>query len=82
MSIEMVRAVLLWCTVINFGLLALWSLLFMLARDGVHRLASQWVGLSAEQLDAINFAGIIFFKTGVLLFNLVPYVALRIVGLH
>ena len=78
----MVRAVLLWCTVINFGLLALWSLLFMLTRDGVHRLASKWVRVSAEQFDASNFAGIKFFQTGALLFNLVPYVALRIVGLQ
>ena len=76
----MVRAVLLWCTVINFGLLAFWSLLIMLAHDWIHRLMSKWFRLSSEQFDAINFAGIVFFKVGVILFNLVPYVALRIVG--
>ena len=80
MSIEMLRAVLLWCTVIDFGLLAFWSLLLLLAHDGIHRLSRKWLCLSAEQFDAINFAGIIFFKTGVLLFNVVPYIALRIVG--
>jgi hypothetical protein len=33
-----------------------------------------------EQFGAINFAGIALYKLGILLFNLVPYVALRIVG--
>ena len=80
MSIEMVRAVLLWCTVINFGLLLCGSLLFRLAHDWIHRLAGRWFRLSAEQFDAINYAGMVLFKTGVILFNLVPYVALRIVG--
>jgi hypothetical protein len=32
-----------------------------------------------EQFDAINFAGIALYKLGILP-NLVPYVALRIVG--
>ena len=41
---------------------------------------SKWFRLPSEQFDAINFAGIVFFKVGVILFNLVPYVALRIVG--
>jgi hypothetical protein len=80
MSIEIVRSVLLWCTVINLGLLLLWALLFLFARDGLQRLTRHWFPLSSEQFTSINFAGILFFKMGVILFNLVPYIALRIVG--
>ena len=79
MSVETVRQVLLWCGVINYGLLILWVLIFLLARDGLHRLG-RWFRLSAEQFDAIQYAGMVLYKLGILLFNLVPFIALRIAG--
>ena len=79
MSVEMLRAVLLWCTLINFGLLLFWGLLFLFAHDWMSRLVGKWARLSVEQFDGINFAGIVFFKIGVFLFNLVPCIALHIV---
>ena len=36
--------------------------------------------LSAEQFDAINFAGIFLYKLGIVLFNLVPLISLYLVG--
>ena len=66
MSIEMVRAVLLWCTVINAGLLLWWGLLFTLAHDWLHPITSRRFRLSVEQFDAINYAGIVILKTCVL----------------
>jgi uncharacterized protein DUF6868 len=39
-----------------------------------------WFRPTTEQFDAINFAGIMTYKVGILLFNLVPYLALVIVG--
>ncbi len=80
MNIEMVRDALLWCAIINFGLLAVWSLLLVFSREWLHRLWSKRFRLPVEQFDAINFAGIVLYKTGIILFNLTPYLALRIVG--
>ena len=40
----------------------------------------RWLRLSAEQFDAINYTLMVLFKMGVVLFNLVPYIALRIVA--
>jgi hypothetical protein len=40
----------------------------------------RWFRLSVEQYDAINYIGMAPFKLGIILFNLVPYVALRNVG--
>lgn len=39
--------------------------------------ARQWFRLRAEHVDAINFSGIVLSKLGILLLNLVPFVALR-----
>ena len=79
MDIEILRSTLGWCTVINVGLLLWWALFILLAHDLVYRLHSRWFKLSVEQFDAIHYTGMAFFKIMVLLFNLAPYIALRIV---
>ena len=57
-----------------------WFLCFLLAHDGMHRLHGRWFHLSREQFDALHYADMAMCKIGILLFNLVPYIALRIVG--
>jgi hypothetical protein len=79
MGIETARDILLWCTVINYAVLLLWFLFFSLAHDWVYRLHGRWFRLPVEQFDAVHYAGIAIYKIGILLFNLVPYVALLIV---
>ena len=80
MSIEIARNVLLWCAIINYGVLLCWFLFFTLAHNWMHRLHSRWFRMTAEQFDAIHYAGMAIYKVGILLLNLVPYVALLIVG--
>jgi hypothetical protein len=80
MSIELVRDVFLWCALINYGVLLLWALLFIAAHEWMHRLHGRWFSLPIERFDAIHYGGMAIYKIGILLFNLVPYVALHIVG--
>jgi hypothetical protein len=79
MSIETVRGMLLWSTIINFGGLALWVFLTLFAREALSR-AGRWYGAPSETFNTVNYAGILLYKTGIILFNLVPYIALRIVA--
>lgn len=80
MNIATLRQVLLYCTIINFGVLALW-VSFALPP---HRWVVGWMTrvwrLTSEQVETINYAGIVFYEAAILFFNLVPYLALRIVG--
>jgi hypothetical protein len=78
MSIEAVRTLLLWCTVIDYGVLFLWFLCFMFAHDSLHALHGRWFRLSREQFDALHYGGMSIYKIGILLFNLVPLIALSI----
>jgi hypothetical protein len=80
MNIFVLRKALLWCAIINYGLLLWWWLYFMLAHHWMHRVAGSWFYLSASQFDAINFAGILAYKVAIILFNIVPCIALYIVG--
>ena len=80
MTIEVIRGVLAWSAVINFGLLLWWFLFFSLAHDWTYRFHGKWFKLTTEQFDALHYGGMAVFKLGILLFNLVPYLALRIVS--
>lgn len=80
MNIEFLRSVLLWCSVINYGILIIWFVVFIAAHDFIYRLHGKWFRLSKEQFDAINYGGMAIYKIGVLLLNVVPLIALWIVG--
>jgi hypothetical protein len=79
MTVEIVRSVLAWCAVTNFALLLLWFMFFSLAHDWLYRVHGKWFRLSVENFDAIHYAGMAFYKLCILLFNLVPYLVLRII---
>lgn len=80
MNVEFARNFLLWCAVINYGVLLVWFLFFMFAHDWMQRLHGRWFRISAEQFDAIHYAAMAIYKIGVLLFNLVPLAVLYIVS--
>lgn len=77
MNIEQIRDGLLYCTVMNFALLALWGLLCQLPHEWLYRVVSRIFRCTEAQFDTVNYAGIVFYKIGILLFNLIPYLALR-----
>lgn len=79
MKIEIIRAALAWSTVINMVFLIWWLLILTLAHDWVYRLHRKWFKLSVESFDTIHYSGIGLFKICIFVFNLVPYLALRIV---
>ena len=80
MTIEIVRDVFAWCSAINLGFLLFWVLVLSLAHDFVYQFHGKWFKLSVERFDAIHYGLIGFFKLSIILFNIVPYFALRIVG--
>ena len=80
MTFEQVRSALAWCIVMNFGILVLWFGFIALAHDWTFNFHSKWYKISEEKFDTVHYAGIAFFKSLVITFNLVPYLALRIVG--
>jgi hypothetical protein len=76
MGIEQGMRVLLWCTAINFAILLAWAGFFIFGRDFMFRLHSRWFKITPETFDAIHYAGMAFYKLLVLVFNVVPLLAL------
>ncbi len=69
-----------WCTVINFGLLMISFLFVAAARSWVTGLHSKLFGVPEAELPMVYFRYLAWYKIGILLFNLVPWVALKIMS--
>lgn len=80
MKSETVQALFGWCATINIALLIWWFLFFWLAHDAMYQFHSRLFEMSVATFDAIQYAGLALFKIGIFLFNLGPYLAMRIVG--
>jgi hypothetical protein len=78
MTIEVLNSFLLWCTIINYGILIVWFLVLVFARDSICLLHSRWCRLSSKQFDVLHYGGMSIYKVGIILFNLVPLIALWI----
>ncbi len=70
----------LWCTVMNGALLLLWTTLCLLAPDLLYRIQSKWFPIPRETYNVVIYSFLGLLKIVFLVFNVVPYVALRIVG--
>jgi hypothetical protein len=80
MTIELTRNFLASCTVINYGILLVWFLVFVFAHAWILHIHGRWFHLSRDQFDALHYAGMSVFKIGIILFNLVPFVVLCLLG--
>ena len=78
MAIELVQETLGWCSLINVALLLIWFLFIVFAHDWMFRIHTRWFKLSSEKFDAIHYVGIGLFEMTIVIFNVVPYLALRI----
>lgn len=79
MSIEQHTAFTGWCAVINIGLLLWWFLFITQAHDWTYQLHRKWFYISNERFDAIHYSGMAIFKISIFLFNITPYLALKII---
>lgn len=80
MDIQTVQAFFMWCTIINGGLLIISFLTCAYAREWVYQMHGKWFPMPREAFDVVIYCFIGLMKIFVLLFNLVPYIALTIVG--
>ncbi len=80
MTLETLRDVFGWCSLMNLGILLFWAGFWIFAHDWVFRVHSKWFQLTPEQFESLHYGGIMGFKMAVFLFNIVPYFALRIVS--
>ena len=67
-----------WCSVINIGMLVFAAIILMILKEPISRLHSKLFELNQESLPLIYFRYLGNYKIAILMFNLVPYIALKV----
>ncbi|QEF96278.1 hypothetical protein Mal15_03050 [Stieleria maiorica] len=77
-SLEVLLTALGWSTLINLGMLTLSAALLAFWGEAIGRLHQKWFLLEKRELQQAYFRYLANYKLLVLVFNLVPYLALRL----
>lgn len=79
-SLETLTAFFGWCTVINIGILMVAALVLGLMRGTISQIHAKMFNLNEADLSRAYFRYLAQYKIAVLVLNLVPYIALKIVA--
>ena len=80
MEIATLKAFLMWCTILNGGLLIYTSVMCVIAPDWIYRMQSKWFAISKDTCTIAMYSFLGLFKICFLVFNLVPLIALSIIA--
>lgn len=80
MDLQTLTSFFMWCTIFNGGLLIFWSLFCMFTPNLVYRLQNNWFPMPRETFDVVIYCFIGAFKLLFIVFSLVPYLALLMMG--
>ncbi|MBW2493854.1 MAG: hypothetical protein JRE43_03805 [Deltaproteobacteria bacterium] len=79
-SMQAIREVMAWITALNLGILLFSTAVLAVAGAPIKRLHARMFDLSEGDLSRAYFQYLAQYKIAFLVFNLVPYLALHIVG--
>ena len=80
MTVNILREVLGWCAVINIGLLIFSTIFVVFLRDPISRIHVKMFNLNESDISLAYFRYLAQYKIAIIVFNIIPYFALRIVG--
>ncbi len=80
MDIQTLTTFFMWCTILNVALLLLSSLACIFFGDFSYRMNNKIFSISRQEFNIMFVSFIGLFKIFVIVFNLVPYIALLIIG--
>ncbi len=80
MDVSTIRAFFMWCTIINAVLLTLSFIICSFAADWAYKMHSKWFPISRETFNTAIYYFFGLYKVFFFVFNLIPFIALAIVG--
>ena len=80
MNLQTIQTFFMWCTIINGALLLLTAMTCTFASDWVYRVQTRWYPISKDTFNAVIYCFIGLMKILFLTFNLVPFLALLLLG--
>ncbi len=79
LTAKTLSGVLGWSALINYALLTLWFLMFLFAHDWLYNFHHRWFDMPVQTFDAVHYLAMALYEVAIILFFLVPWVALLIV---
>jgi len=80
MDITTIKMFFMWCTILNLGILIFSSIMCMFCADFSFRMNNRFFGISREAFNTLICCFLGFFKVIVIVFSIIPYIALEIIG--
>lgn len=81
MDIQMLKEFFMWSSIISVSVMVFWTLVFMAIPDLVYK-SQKWVfpKMTRDNFDLIMYCYIGIFKIFFIIFNLIPFLVLLIIG--
>jgi uncharacterized protein DUF6868 len=79
-TIETIREFIGWCTVINIGLMIFSAIIVIAFRGPILRIHAKMFNLDEKYLSRAYFQYLAQYKIAVIVFNIIPYFALKIMS--
>lgn len=80
MTLLILKQFFMWCSIINFGLLLLSSLIMLLVPDAFFKIHHKWFNIDRQAFNITIYAFLGILKLFFYVFNLIPYIALVIIS--
>ena len=80
MNIQTLTTFFMWCTILNLGVLTLTSVMCIFFADFSYEMNHRFFSISREAFNTALVYFIGLYKIVVIVFNIIPYIALLIIG--
>jgi len=80
MTVESLTGLLGWASIINIAILLFSTLLLIAMRGAIANLHSKLFGLDEKDLGRAYFQYLAQYKIAIIMLNITPYIALKIMG--
>jgi hypothetical protein len=77
---DAVAGMLIRCFLGGMGLLMVWLAMFVFAGDWIYLVHSRWFQIPRQTFDAIHYAGMAVTKIAIILFFLLPWIAIKLMS--
>lgn len=79
-NLDVIAGILIRCFVGGMALLLIWFAWYVFGSDWVYQVHSRWFQLPRQTFDAIHYAGMAITKIAIILFFLLPWIAIKLVS--
>ncbi len=78
--VDVMAGILIRCFLGGMALLIVWFAGFSIAGDWIYQIHSRWFQIPRQTFDAIHYAGMAVTKITIILFFLLPWIAIKLIS--